>query len=236
MNSKSLTERMPWPFLSVILLASLFVITGGFLFYKSQKNKIINEKQNELAVIASLKITEIEKWRTEHIRDGEILRSIIPRNQLIFSFLKNEGPPELGNELLERIKIFISNYDYHSILLIDTMGSIRLVYPPTDNPPPLNDSQLHELQNPDISFSDLHFSDDLPGRIHIDLQIPLITIKGDKMVRFATLLLRIDPEKTLYPLIQSWPTPSKSSETLLVRRKGDSVLFLNELRHKEKPP
>jgi signal transduction histidine kinase len=42
----------------------------------------------------------------------------------------------------------------------------------------------------------------------------------------------INPEKTLFPLIQSWPTPSKTSETLLVRQEGDSILFLNELRHK----
>jgi two-component system sensor histidine kinase/response regulator len=47
------------------------------------------------------------------------------------------------------------------------------------------------------------------------------------------VILRIDPYKTLFPLIQSWPTPSKSSETLLFRREGDSVLYLNELRHQQ---
>ncbi|MGE5457145.1 MAG: ATP-binding protein, partial [Methanococcaceae archaeon] len=232
MNTKISKERTPLPILSVIILASLLIILGGFHFYKYQENKIINEKQNELAVIATLKVKEIEKWRMEHIRDGEILRSIIPRNPLIFSFLNNEEPSESRNELLERIKIFISNYDYHSLLLVDDTGRVRLVYPPVDKPPILNKAQLHDLQNTEISFSDLHFSNDLPGRIHIDLQIPLNTIKENKLVRFATLLLRIDPEKTLYPLIQLWPTPSKSSETLLIRKEGDSVLFLNELRHK----
>ena len=34
-------------------------------------------------------------------------------------------------------------------------------------------------------------------------------------------------------MIQSWPTPSPSAETLLVERKGDEVLFLNELRHRK---
>jgi len=38
--------------------------------------------------------------------------------------------------------------------------------------------------------------------------------------------------KDSFPLIQSWPTPSKSSETLLIRKEGDSVIFLNELRHR----
>jgi signal transduction histidine kinase len=233
MKQTIIKNVLPWPFLLGIVMISILIIIGGFLLYNSQRNRIVNEKQNELAAISSLKIAEIENWRREHIRDGEILRSFIPRNQLVYSFIKNVSPSELGIELLERLKIFISNYDYHSVLLIDNMGSIRLAYPPMDKPFHLNDSQLHDLQNPDISFSDLHYSDDLPGKIHVDLQIPLVANIDNKMVRFGTMLLRIDPEKILYPLIQSWPTPSKSSETLLIRKEDDSVLFLNELRHRE---
>ncbi len=43
--------------------------------------------------------------------------------------------------------------------------------------------------------------------------------------------MRIDPYAFLYPLIQSWPTPSRTAETTLVRREGNEVVFLNELRH-----
>jgi signal transduction histidine kinase len=40
-----------------------------------------------------------------------------------------------------------------------------------------------------------------------------------------------DARQFLYPLIQTWPTPSASAETLLVCREGDAVLYLNDLRH-----
>ena len=40
-------------------------------------------------------------------------------------------------------------------------------------------------------------------------------------------MLRIDPQDFLFPLLDSWPTPSESAETLLVRRQGESVLYLN---------
>ena len=46
----------------------------------------------------------------------------------------------------------------------------------------------------------------------------------------GTLVLRIDPEQYFYPFLNRWPIPSKTSETLLVRREGNEVLFLNELR------
>ena len=44
------------------------------------------------------------------------------------------------------------------------------------------------------------------------------------------LVLRIDPEIYLYPFIRRWPTASRTAETLLIRRDGNSVLYLNELR------
>ncbi|NMC73667.1 MAG: PAS domain S-box protein, partial [Geobacteraceae bacterium] len=48
----------------------------------------------------------------------------------------------------------------------------------------------------------------------------------------ALLVLRSDASSFLFPLIQRWPIPSKSAESLLVRREGDHVLYLNELRHR----
>jgi PAS domain S-box-containing protein len=46
-------------------------------------------------------------------------------------------------------------------------------------------------------------------------------------------LLRINPYEFLYPQIESWPTRSLTSESLLVRREGEEVLYLNNLRHQK---
>lgn len=50
---------------------------------------------------------------------------------------------------------------------------------------------------------------------------------------FGAILFKIDPYTYLYPLIQSWPTPSKTVETLILRKEGDYVIYLNELRHSD---
>jgi PAS domain S-box-containing protein len=65
------------------------------------------------------------------------------------------------------------------------------------------------------------------GEIHLDVAAPLVDDENQPM---AVLILRINPETFLYPLVQSWPLPSNSAETLLVRREGNDVLFLNRLR------
>ena len=49
----------------------------------------------------------------------------------------------------------------------------------------------------------------------------------------ATTFANGKPEDFLFPLIQTWPMPSASAETLLVRLEGDDVLYLNELRHRK---
>ena len=50
-------------------------------------------------------------------------------------------------------------------------------------------------------------------------------------MQLGAVILINDARNFLYPLIQSWPTPSKTAETLLVEKDGDAVLFLNDLRH-----
>jgi len=56
---------------------------------------------------------------------------------------------------------------------------------------------------------------------------------GDRADVYAAgvLLFRLEAATFLFPLVQAWPTGSPTAETMLVRREGDQVLFLNELRH-----
>ena len=83
-----------------------------------------------------------------------------------------------------------------------------------------------------VIFSDLYRSK-TTNVIRLTLVVPLLVSKGRDSVPVGTLLLRIDPYQFLYPLIQTWPTPSKTAETVLFRREGNEVVFLNELRNKK---
>jgi signal transduction histidine kinase len=70
-------------------------------------------------------------------------------------------------------------------------------------------------------------------RIYLNLVAPLLTGDETGGVAVGAVLVRIDPNQFLYPLIRSWPIPSPTAETLLVRREGNEVVFLNDLRHQE---
>ena len=50
---------------------------------------------------------------------------------------------------------------------------------------------------------------------------------------FGVLTTGIDPETYLYPLLETWPAPSASGETVMVRRDGDEAVFLSRLRGRQ---
>ncbi len=46
----------------------------------------------------------------------------------------------------------------------------------------------------------------------------------------GTVVLRINPQVFVYPFIGNWPIPSRTAETLLIRREGNEVLYFTNLR------
>ena len=69
----------------------------------------------------------------------------------------------------------------------------------------------------------------LAGQVRLDYVAPLSAVSGPT----PFIVLQVDPADWLYPMLQAWPTPSASGETLLFQRDGDQALFLNELRHRK---
>lgn len=68
------------------------------------------------------------------------------------------------------------------------------------------------------------------GRIYVDVAAAVRDPVGQPL---AVVVLRTDAQKLLFPILQTWPIPSPSAETVLVRREGEEVVFLNELRHRQ---
>ncbi|MBK8024921.1 MAG: PAS domain S-box protein [Chloroflexi bacterium] len=68
---------------------------------------------------------------------------------------------------------------------------------------------------------------------HLDAVAPLFANNSPSAEPIGAVILQYNADHFLFPMIQTWPTSSPSAETLLVRRDGDSVLYLNELRHQK---
>ncbi len=146
-------------------------------------------------------------------------------------FLRGSSTPGLRADLRERLALDRHEDPYVEAILFDPEGNLRLST--TDHPDPV-DPATRRVVNAALAegkavLSDLYRGPN--GDVYIDAAAPMLDGQGRAS---AVFVLRSDAREFLYPLIQSWPTPSRSAETLLVRQMGEEVVVLNDLRHLSK--
>lgn len=132
---------------------------------------------------------------------------------------------------------FKKHHQYKGAFLLDRDGTVQLSVADVKEviEPYVKELAAEAMHKKKAIFSDLYQSKTLNG-IRLSLLVPLLISEGRNTLPVGVLLLQIDPDQFLYPLIQSWPTTSRTAETLLVRGEGSDVVFLNRLRHRNDAP
>lgn len=230
--AQSNTKKSANIFLSIFIILTLLLSIGGNLLYRYQKKNITIEKHDELAAISKLKVDQIVNWRKERMNNARIIFN----NQAIITHISdyNQGVNQAADYHIINawINSLFDDPEYSMVSLIDPSGKTIINTNPAQ---PLTDAGKQYIEearlNKDIVLSDLLRYN--KKNIYMDLAVPLYLNPLKREGFSGVVFLRIDPNKYLYPTILKWPTPGLSSEILLVRRKGDSILFLSELQHQK---
>lgn len=227
--------------LLVFMLFVVMVSLSGIAVFNRYKDSIKSSSQEDLAGFAELKIRQIENWMDERRGDAQILTG----DPLFFAevgrWLQTGDAAGRAKVLAYLNWLQQANVEQHyeSISLFDERGSLRLSTSAAAEPLGKREKQrlLGSMHEGRIVFSDIHSEKlDSGERVEIELWAPLLQTVQGKSHAIGAVLFRIDPYRFLFPLIQRWPTSSPSAETLLVRRDGDEVVFLNVLRHNSNTP
>ncbi len=227
-------RKIHWFILIVFVLLVACTLLAGYRFYQAQKKSIKLEAQNDLSAIADLKVSQITQWRRERIADGDLLFNNLPLLRTVKDFLNSSANTDRKQEILAVMKSFESEVGYESSILFDAKGKVRLsVSRYGDSVGTLARSLFQEVSRQRKAIlSDLHKSGPLPIA-HMDLMVPLFFHDRHDSSLIGAIMLRINPQAVLFQLIQSWPKPSRTSETLLLEQDGESIVYLNELRHQK---
>lgn len=224
----------PWLLIVLFVIISASSILLGYFYYKNQKARLLNDKKLEMSAIADLKVRQIAQWRSERIGDAVLIGENTPFLKLLSEYLHGKNKKVLRSNIISNLKSITRGIEYKSILLIDSAGNVRGSYPNQDT---VMGEQL-KLLFPELLklksgiLTDLHKTKNVRYS-HLDLIIPLLNTWKKDSTLFGLLALRINPGETLYPLIQTWPVPSKTAESLLIRQEGDRIIYLNDLRFKK---
>ncbi len=221
-----------WTYLVVALVAIILIVGGSFV-YTNQEQQMRQRVEGGLTAIAQLKVNQIEQWRAERIADANILG----RSQFfVEGIAKWLASPDTDTKenVITVLAELDKQYQYQDILLVDLNGKVLLTL--NNAVEHLSDMTLAQLavafKEHEAVIVDFHYPPD-SNSPHLDVVAPLFIQEKDSQQAIGAVVLYIDPSQYLYPLIQSWPIPSNTAETLLVERDGDQVLFLNDLRHQE---
>jgi PAS domain S-box-containing protein len=213
----------------LITALNLLIAIAGYFYYKSEESSIRQQKYSELKAIADLKVSQIENWIQERRADANVITQSPFFVQGIYDWL-NTGSAVLKANIIERLQPVQKGFGYENIFLTKPNGQLLLsVKDESQEFEPFVKQKIVEAsQKHEIVFTDFYRCS-TDNKIHYDIISPII---DDNKNTIAILVFRRNPYLYLYPLIQTWPTPSPSSETTILRVENDSVVFLNELRHR----
>jgi PAS domain S-box-containing protein len=219
--------------LAILVFIFLFLVAGistiGYLSYKNFKAQFRTQVEGQLSSIAAMKVDELHGWRDERLSDADIYYTNPAFSALVQRYFENPSDALAQTDLQAWLDVLDTNKQYDRVSLLDAGGIERISS--ISAPEPVAAHLIREaaavLRLGQVTFLDFH-RDTADSLIHLALLVPIFSEQDNHPL--GVVVLRINPSVYLYPFIQQWPVPSASAETLLVRRDGENVLYLNALR------
>jgi PAS domain S-box-containing protein len=214
-------------------VVALVVLATGVVYLRIQLAGMRHTAFHELAAIGDLKAEAITTWRNERIEDARYLARVPVVARAMAAFFGMPGDPAAGQDLTGILVALQQSRPYAATVIFDGRGEPRLAAPAGFHPDAAMQRAAREaLATRTIAFADLH--DGEAGRpISLDVLAPVGDAeRGTGAAPIGVIAIRVNAGAELFQMIGSWPIPSETAETLLVRREGDEVVFLNELRHR----
>jgi PAS domain S-box-containing protein len=223
-------------YLLILAFIITAVTTGGFSYVRQQNQIEINDATHDLRTVSDLKATQIAQWRRERLQEANSIHANAMLAHRVNDYLNNKDKNRALEEIHNWISTLYNQSGYSGIMLFHPDGRIITTVSKVDNHHLAHYQAIvaETARQRDIIFSDFH-RDNETGIVDIDISIPIMYQNSTHSACIAVLLIDINPYRYLYPSIRHWPTPSQTAEALLVRRDGNDVLFLSQLRHQQDP-
>ena len=234
--------RIPLPrpgarsFIAIVFIVLAVAIIGvEHLAIHYGRKSIGRDAEQHLTAIADLKAQQVTSWIDERRAGAQVVgRGSLFADQIAQWLKRGAVEDNTAAAIKSRLATIAKAFRYRAVTLVDTQNRPLLS---THETPEINQEEdravAETIRTGDTVILDFHLSVDKSVRQpKIDILAPVYAgeIKSSPV---AVLIFDIDPETSLHPLIESWPVPSVSAETLLVERRGNRVMYVTELRHQK---
>jgi PAS domain S-box-containing protein len=219
-----------------ILLSSAILLFESLFFIKMSKSTIA-QVQTDLELVVQSKAEQIYRWRAERIADGEVLTTNYNLTAAIDRFIKNPQALEDKKLIQSRIDNYIKVKKYRDVILVDTLGNIRL---PENSSLKRLDRDCITSLNKSLSASKTMMGDinsnTTESEICVDVVSPIYINPAVRDKAVGALVFWNTPGDFIYPMLESITLPGKSTETLIFRQDDSEVQYLSELKYVSETP
>ena len=210
---------------------AVLIISTAYAYQRQHEIDYKEEKSQQITAIAELKSREIQLIRKEWLEDAQTIFHSRNLNTLAQQFVNDSGNIQVQAGILDVLSGWKIHRSYDEVFYFDRQKN-GVLSTSQELLTISNSVKTAVLEGGNSKQPIIHdfYRNEVDAEVYLALIIPIITT--DNLV-LGTVVLRINPHTQLYPLIKQWPVVSQSAETLLVRKEGSDVIFLNDLRFKD---
>ncbi|MFO1499224.1 MAG: PAS domain S-box protein [Verrucomicrobiota bacterium] len=229
---------LAWAPVAVTSLLATFIglMTAIYLAHEEAADR--RNARQLLSTVGKLKESQILNWREERLNDARFFAHADFVARDIDAFFSAPDSEAIRARVLHWLNLLKAGERYALVALYDANQTLRLVLPAERNDPlsPTVRPLLAEaFRTNQVLMSDLRRTgaeDDLYMDVVFRVSHPqpetAVAGRSAELAPLGLVLLRLDPRQFLFPLIASWPTPSRTAETILFRQEGDEIVYLNQ--------
>ncbi|NDH63007.1 MAG: PAS domain S-box protein [Alphaproteobacteria bacterium] len=223
---RTVMKRTTLRLVSAWLIAAVSLAAIGFLYISDLENTSREERSSQQESVARLKAQQIDKWLLERTIDVNLLATSL-RGLPLGSLPADRDVEQLVQLLFA--EVLAGDAERTGVSLIASDGKV-LAQAGEDSTPDKETTQaaMAFAANPAErrrGIIDVHL-DGTPPRPRMVFLLPITSHPGNGPTT-AVLAMTVDPFQGLLPQIATWPTTSRSSEAVVVRREGDDVVFIS---------
>ena len=216
-----------------LAIALVGVSSSGFWAFQWFGAQIQRNTEENLLAITKLKSQQIEQWLFERKSDAKVFTARGPVRNTI-----EASENHIQDEVSANIRLIVTETQVESrferIILLDRRGKAVWKSEADANlPETVTDSFVRKIKS-EPNFIDPELIDLKVGKeekIVYGLIAPVYDLEN---ALIGAVYLESDPNKYLFPLLDSWPTSSLTAETILVRQENNLVRYLTPLHAPKK--
>ena len=227
-------HRWAWWLLAGLVLGLLLSMAwGARSVYQQREQRYHHQIEGGLRAISLLQVRNVADWRRQHIADAAALTDDGLFAQAAARW--HAAPSEaLQEPLRERLRSFVEHGGYSAAFWVDARGALRL------GPQGALQGTLASPEQQALRQA-LAQAEPVAVELHRDAAFAfaifgVLAPVFDGDTPLGAVWLVSDARTQLFPQVESWPSASRSAESLLVQRDGDELVYVSPLRHRSDAP